>query len=171
MLLVWPWSQCVSNCKIPAEVLAFLQKSSYKQSSETHVLTLVRTCWLENTVLTHLPELQKRLTGSTKEVSHKATALLQQEVRAKQEPLSVQEYQFNGRPLRNAEHHSFLVEAKETRSSGPCQNQGCDLPRHIRKVSLFSAVSSRKAGGSEICEELWGEAQLDVHWLPAEHMA
>lgn len=108
---------------------------------------------LEDMVLTHLPELQKRLTGSTKEVSHKATALLQQEVRAKQEPLSVQEYQFNRRPLRNVEQHSFLVEAKETWSSGPCQNQGCDLTRHIRKVSLFSAVSSRKAGRSEIYEE------------------
>lgn len=69
----------MGNCKIHAEVLAFLQKSSYMQSSETYVLTL------EDMVLTHLPELQKRLTGSTKEVSHKATALLQQEVRAKQE--------------------------------------------------------------------------------------
>lgn len=103
-----------------------------------YVLTLV------GMVLTHLPELQKRLTGGTKEVSHKGAALLQQEVGAKQEPLSVQEYQFNGRPLRNAEHHSFLVEAKEAWSSGSCQNQGCDLNRHIRKVSLFSAAEKKE---------------------------
>lgn len=99
---------------------------------------------LEGTVLTHLPELQKRLTGSIKEVSHKGAALLQQEVGAKQEPLSVQEYQFNGRPLRKAEHHFFLVEAKETWSSGSCQNQGCDLNRHIRKVSLFSVAEKQE---------------------------
>lgn len=99
---------------------------------------------LEGMVLTHLPELQKRLTGSTKEVSHKAAALLQQEMGSKQEPLSVQEYQFNGRPLRNAEHHSFLAEAKETRSSGACQNQGCDLTRHIRMVSLFSTAEKQE---------------------------
>lgn len=95
--------------------------------------------------MTRLPELQKRLTGSTREVNHKGAALLQQEVEAKQEPLSVQEYQFNGRPLRNAECHSFLAEAKETRSSGSCQNQGCDLNRHTRKMSLFSAAEKQEA--------------------------
>lgn len=99
---------------------------------------------LEGMVLTHLPELQKRLTGSTKEVSHKGAALLQQEVGAKQEPLSSQEYQFNGRLLRNAEHPSFLMEANETWSSGSCQNQGCDLNKHIRKVSLFSAAEKQE---------------------------
>lgn len=105
---------------------------------------------LKGMVLTHLPELQKRLTGSTKEISQKGAALPQQEVEAKQEPLSVQEYQFSGRPLRNAEHHSFLEEAKETRSSGPCQNQGCDLNGHTRSVPV---LCSRKAGSREICEE------------------
>lgn len=99
---------------------------------------------LEGMVLTHLPELQKRLIGSTKEVSHKGAALLQQEVGAKQEPLSVQEYQFNGRPLRNTEHHSFLMEAKEARSSRSHQNEGCDLNRYIRKVSLFSAAEKQE---------------------------
>lgn len=100
---------------------------------------------LEGMVLTHLPELQKRLTGSTREVSHKGAALPQQEVEAKQEPLSVQEYQFNGRPLRNAECHSFLAEAKETRSSGSCQNQGCDLTGTPERCPCSLQQKSRKA--------------------------
>lgn len=99
---------------------------------------------LEAMVLNHLPELQKRLTGSTKKVSHKRAALLQQEVEAKQEFLSVQEYQFKGRALRNAEHHSFLTGAKETRSSRSRPNQGCDLNGHTRKVSLFSAAEKQE---------------------------
>lgn len=121
---------------------SFRSHLRHTQLSQAEVCTYVLT--LEGMVLTHLPELQKRLTGSTKEVSHKGAALLQQEVGAKQESLSVQEYQFNGRPLRNAEHHSFLVEAKETRSSGSHQNQGCDPNRHIRKVSLFSAAEKQE---------------------------
>lgn len=114
----------------------------HTQLSQAKVCMYMLT--LEGMVLTHLPELQKRLIGSTKEVSHKGAALLQQEAGVKQEPLSVQEYQFNGKPLRNAEHHSFLVEAKETQSSGPHQNQGCDPNRHIRKVSLFSAAEKQE---------------------------
>lgn len=105
---------------------------------------------LEGVVLTYFQKLLERLTGSTEEESHKATALLQREARATQEPLSIQQCQLNRRPLRNAEHRSFLAEAEETRSSGPCQYQGCDLTRHIRKVSLFFAVSSRKAARREI---------------------
>jgi len=107
---------------------------------------------LEGVVLTYFQNLEERLTGSTEEESHKAAALLQREARATQEPLSIQQCQFNRRPLRNAEYCSFLAEAEETRSSGPCRNQGCDLARHIRKVSLFFAVSSGKAARSEI----WG---------------
>lgn len=146
----------VCNCKIHAEVLAFLQKWCYKQSPKTH---RTATSWglcvyvqtLEGVVLTYFQKLHESLTGSTGEESHKAAALLQWEVRATQEPLSIQQCQFKRKPLKSTEHyHSFLVKAVEARFSGPCQSQGSDLTRHIRKASLFFAVSSRKAGRSEI---------------------
>lgn len=75
---------------------------------------------LEGVVLTYFQKLLEKLTGSTEEESHKATALLQREARATQEPLSVLHCHFKERPLRNAEHRSFLTEAEETQSSGPC---------------------------------------------------
>lgn len=160
-----PWSQCVSNCKIHAEVLAFLQKWCYKQSPKTY---RTATSWglcvyvqtLEGVVLTYFQKLQESLTGSTGEKSHKAAALLQREARATQEPISIQQCQFKRRPLRGTEHHrSFLVEAEETQFSGPCQSQSCDLTRHIRKVSLFLLLAAEKQEGVKYGEHHWGAAQ------------
>lgn len=58
------------------------------------------------------------------------------------------------------------AQAEETGSSGPCQNQGCDLTRHSWKL-LFSLLSgAEKAGRSE----LWGRAPLTAGWELISHI-
>lgn len=72
--------------------------------------------------LTYFQKLLERLTGSTKEESHKAIALLQQDARATEESQSIQQCQVLRRSPRNTEHCSFLVEAQEMwpiSTSGP----------------------------------------------------
>lgn len=83
-------------------------------------------------VLTYFQKLLERLTGSTEEESHKAAALLQREVRTKQEPLSIQQCQQEA----PQECRALLLPQLKLRKQGPVDHV------KIRAVISLGTVES-----------------------------